>query len=112
MNSISRALLLFSALLAAPVTSTMGQSNPTGNYGGNRSMTATPGTADGMAGSEVKAGDNRADATQGSYAGSTSNARMPGGTGRTVVPGSNSSQASVAAGTVRMRTDTTIGGGK
>ena len=113
MTFISRSLLLSAALLAAPLTGAMAQnSNPAGNYGSNRSATAAPGTADSTASSGMTTGDVHSRGTMQSYSGTAANPRVPGGTGRTVVPGSNSSQARAATGTGNMRTDATTGGSK
>jgi hypothetical protein len=110
MTSISRSLLLSATLLAAPLTGAVAQdSNPTGNYGSNRSVTASPGTADGKTDSKMSTGDVHSRSVVGSYHGSASN---PGGTGRTAVPGSNSSQARAAAGTAATQAGGTGGGGK
>ena len=112
MPSLSHSLLLSAALLAAPLTGAVAQTNPAGNYGSNRSVTAAPRTADNQAKSGMSTGDEHARAAAGNYAGTASDPRTPGGTGRTVVPGSNSSQASAAAGSANTRTDATTGGGK
>ncbi len=113
MISFSRSLLLSAALLAAPLTGAMAQnSNPAGNYGSNRSMTAAPGTADNSAASGMNTGDAQSRGTVSSYSGGASDPRKPGATGRTVVPGSNSSQTSASAGTANTRTNSTTGGGK
>ena len=47
MASISPSAMLVAALLAMPLTSALAQSNnPAGNYGSNRSSTASPVTGD------------------------------------------------------------------
>ena len=109
MTALSRSLLLSAALLSAPLTGAMAEnSNPTGNYGSNRSATAAPRTADSATRSGMNTGDVHSRESMGSYSGSASNPRTPGATGNTVVPGSNSNQASAATGTANARTD---GGG-
>jgi hypothetical protein len=106
-------VLLSAVLFAAPLTGAMAQdSNPTGNYGSNRSMTASPRTADNKTQSGMNTGDAHAGGSMGSYSGSASNPRTPGGTGRSVVPGSNSSQASAAPGAANTQAGGTGGGGK
>ena len=114
MASLSRSLLMSAALLAAPLTGAMAQpNNPAGNYGSNRSMTATPGTADSKTGSGMTTGDVHSRGAMDSYSGAASNPRTAGGTaGRTVVPGTNSNQANAATGTANARTDGTTGGSK
>jgi hypothetical protein len=110
MTSIPRSLLLSAALLAAPLTGALAQTNPAGNYGSNRSVTAAPGTADNRAAPGMSTADEHSSGAAGSYSGKALNPRTPGATGRTVVPGSNSSQASAAAGSSNTRTDATTGG--
>nr|WP_294501251.1 hypothetical protein [uncultured Rhodopila sp.] len=113
MLTISRSLLLSAALLSASLTGAMAQgTNPAGNYGSNRSMTAAPGTADSTTKSGMNTGDVHSRGSMESYSGARSDPRTPGGTGRTVVPGSSSSQASAATGTANARTDGTTGGSK
>jgi hypothetical protein len=107
--------MMSAALFAAPLTGAMAQpNNPAGNYGSNRSMTATPGTADSKTGSGMNTGDVHTRGAMDSNSGAASNPRTPGGTGRTLVPGTNSNQASAATGTANARTDGsgTTGGSK
>lgn len=110
----SRSFLLASTLLIAPVATAMAQqNNPTGNMGSNRSVTAAPGTADSKAASGMSTGDVGTHATGTSnYGGSAMNSTTPGATGKTVVPGSTSSQASSAAGTANQRSGTATGSGE
>jgi hypothetical protein len=110
-------LLLASILVAAPLVAAMAQqNNPTGNLGSNRSSTATPGTADSKAASGMNTGDvGSTGKGTSNYGGSAMSTTAPGATGRTVVPGSTSSQANSASGTAEQKTGTmngTAGGGK
>jgi hypothetical protein len=109
----SRSFLLAAALLAAPVATAMAQqNNPAGNLGSNRSATATPGTADNSAASTMTTGDAGAHGpSANTHGGAATNHNVPGATGHTVVPGSNSSQASSAPSTARERTGSTTSGG-
>lgn len=113
MLSKSRSILLATALLTAPMTVAMAQqNNPTGNMGSNRSITGTAGTAD----SKAASGTNTADvgvnnAPTGNYAGMSGT--KPGSTGKTVVPGTNSSQTSAANATREQQSGASpAGGGK
>jgi hypothetical protein len=111
MKRICNTLLVSAAIAVAPLAAGMAQqNNPAGNYGSNRSETATPGTADSKAASGMNTGDVNSKST---YPGTMSGGTMPGGTGRTVVPGNNSSQANAARGTANTKTGGTGGeGGK
>jgi hypothetical protein len=113
MFSKSHSLLLAAAMLAAPMATAMAQgTNPTGNMGSNRSVTASPGTADSKAVSGMNTGDVGAQSTAGTtYNPTAANPYTPGGTGTTVVPGTMSSQAGSTAGTAQQQTGTTTGGG-
>lgn len=113
MVSKSYSLLLAAALMAAPMAVAMAQQNPTGNMGSNRSAAASPGTADDRAVSGMNTGDvgTRGTGTS-NYSSSAMNSTAPGATGRTVVPGSTSSQASAASGTSDQKTGSTSGGAK
>jgi hypothetical protein len=101
-------VLLATTLMAAPLATALAQpNNPTGNMGSNNSVTASPGTADSKAVSGMNTGDAGSHSTAtGNYSGSAANPTNPGATGRTVVPGSTSSQASSSAGTVEQKTGT------
>jgi hypothetical protein len=112
MFSTSRSLLVASTLLIAPVGAAMAQqNNPSGNMGSNRSATAAPGTADSKAASGMNTGDINARGTGASnYSGSAMNSTTPGATGKTVVPGSTSSQADSSRGTVNQKSG--AGGGE
>jgi hypothetical protein len=114
MFSRSHTLLLAAALMAAPMATAMAQqNNPTGNMGSNRSVTASPGTADSKAASGMTTGDVGSKATGGSnYGGSAMNSTTPGATGRTVVPGTTSSQANSARGTAEQKSGATSPEGK
>lgn len=94
MNLTSRSFLLAAALAAAPLMTAMAQgSNPTGNYTAGQTSPAAPGTA----ASSTASGLNTATAP---YAGS----KTPGSTGRTIVPGNNSSVAGDVHGTAAAKT--------
>jgi hypothetical protein len=113
MTSFPRSLLLAATLLAAPLTvATAQDSNPTGNYGSNRSATSAPGTADSQSASKLRTGDVPSRAGTGGFMGSASKSTTPGGTGRAVVPGNNSTRASASPGTAETRSGGTGGGGK
>jgi len=113
MNKTSRSLILAASLFAIPVVGALAQGSTTNNYGANRSETAAPGTAD----SKAASGLSTADSQSGSAAAPSSSAKSPrvdGATGRTVVPGSNSSVASDRSATGLGKTDqatTGAGGG-
>jgi hypothetical protein len=113
MLSKSRSFLFAATLIATPLAIAMAQqNNPAGNFGSNRSATAPPGTADSAAASTMNTGDNGARrTTTDPYDGTATNRTTPGATGRTVVPGSNSSQDSSAPSTVQERTGATTSGG-
>ena len=114
MLSKSRFLMVAGALMAMPATAALAQqNNPTGNMGSNRSATAAPGTADSKSGSGMHTGDVGS-VTSGSsnYNGTGMNARTPGSTGKTVVPGSTSSEATASSGTAEQKTGTTTANGK
>jgi hypothetical protein len=107
-----RSLLLAAALMAGSMTVAIAQSNPAGNLGSNNSATASPGTAD----SKSMSGMNTADAGSphnpaGNYSGSGINS-APGATGKTVVPGSTSTQASNSKATTDQRQGPQTSGGK
>ena len=110
MSPVSRSVIFVAAILAVPVASTMAQSNPTGNYGANRSATATSTTGD-----KPETGINTADVksphkTHRHRVRTTGGA--PGGTGKTVVPGNRSTVAGDADATAGTKTTGTGGGGK
>jgi hypothetical protein len=113
MFSKSGTILLAAGLIAVPLGIAVAQqNNPTGNLGSNRSITASPGTADNKAASGTNTGDvgSRNTGTS-NYSGSAANTTTPGATGRTIVPGSTSSQASSSAGTAEQKTGATSTGG-
>jgi hypothetical protein len=115
MFSTSRSLLLAATLLIAPVgTALAQQNNPTGNMGSNRSVTASPGTADSKGASGMNTGDTGTHATGTSnYGSSAMNSTAPGATGKTIVPGSTSSQANSSTGTAAQKSGgASDGGGK
>ncbi len=103
-----RFLILATSLVAMPLVGALAQSNPTGNYGTNKTMTAAPGTADNNAASGLSTADANAkppgaSSPAGNYA--------PGSTGRTVVPGSNSSVGADATNSSSAKTSGGVGGG-
>jgi hypothetical protein len=106
----SRSLLLAATLMAAPLATAMAQSDPTGNLGSNRSVTASPGTADNSAASTMSTGDAHGTTTN-TYSGAGMNNTTPGATGRSVVPGTSSSQADASQSTMQEKTGTVTGGG-
>jgi hypothetical protein len=114
MFSKSRSLLLASTLLIAPVATAMAQqNNPTGNMGSNRSVTASPGTADNKPASGMNTGDNSTRTTGTSnYGGAAMNSTTPGATGKTVVPGSTSTQADSSRGTANQKSGGSNSGGE
>jgi hypothetical protein len=108
----SRSLLLAAALMAGSMTVAIAQNNPAANLGSNNSATASPGTAD----SKSMSGMNTADAGSkpnpaGNYSGSAMSTK-PGSTGKTVVPGSTSTQASNSKATTDQRQGPQTTGGK
>jgi hypothetical protein len=110
----SKSILLAATLIAVPMAAAMAQqNNPAGNQGSNRSVTASPGTADSKAASGMSTGDANSRTTGTSnYSGSAMSSTAPGATGKTVVPGSTSSQANSANGTMEQKTGGAGGGQK
>jgi hypothetical protein len=107
-----RSLLLAAGLMTVPFATVMAQSNPTANLGSNRSVTASPGTADSSSASAMTTGDAASRiTTTNTYGGAKMTNATPGATGRSVVPGASSSQASAAPSTIREKTGSTSGGG-
>ena len=107
MFSKSRSLLLAAALVAAPMVTAMAQqNNPTGNQGSNSSATATPTTGNNSPGAGAAARG-----TTGNYGGTSMNSTAPGATGKTVVPGSTSSQAGASGATNEQKAGPHPGGG-
>jgi hypothetical protein len=111
MLSTSRSLLLAAGLMAVPLATAVAQPNPTGNLGSNRSVTATPGTADSHAASGLNTADGGARDTTNTYGGAAKNSTAPGATGRTIVPGTNSSQANSSPSTAEQKSGGMAGGG-
>jgi hypothetical protein len=108
----SRSLLIAAGLIAVPLAAAMAQNAPTTNPGSNRSVTASPGTADNKDASNLTTGDANAHSTMtNTYGGSNMNNATPGATGRTVVPGTTSSQASSAPSTMQEKTGVGTSGG-
>jgi hypothetical protein len=115
MITTSRSIILSAALLVAPVASALAQqNNPTGNYGSNRSATASSTTADTPATPGMRTGDiSSASTPGGSYGGPATSSSKTGATGQTVVPGNNSTVAGDTSGTAKTKTGgATDGNGK
>ncbi|WP_428538142.1 hypothetical protein [Rhodopila sp.] len=109
MLSKSPSLIVAAVLVTAPMLSAMAQqNNPTGNMGSNSSATATPMTKNNSPGA-----GSMAKGTAGENGTKARNRVAPGATGKTVVPGSKSSQASAADATKQQKSGSpTTGGGK
>jgi len=108
----TQTLFLVASMVAAPAIGALAQTDTTNNHGVNRSVTASPGTADSQAASGTHTGDVRPGAspyssTRSVTGSQAANPYKPGATGRTVVPGNNSSVAGVTGAT----RDTQTGGG-
>jgi hypothetical protein len=97
-------------MLAASAIGALAQpANSTGNYGSNRSVTASPGTADNHAASGMHTGDVGSGSpysptlptTRGMTA---TNPNKSGATGKTVVPGDSSSMANTSGATRNAQT--------
>lgn len=110
MTSHSRFLILAASLVAMPLAGALAQSNnPTGNYGSNQSMTASPGTADNKAASGMNTAD--VNATPPRVSSQAKSNYVPGATGRTVVPGSNSTMAGDVPSSTAAKTGATASDG-
>jgi hypothetical protein len=102
-----KGLVLTAAILAVPAAWALAQpTNPSGNQGSNRSVTATPGTSDSSTMSPMHTGDV---GSSGSHAMpppsmAATDPNKPGATGQTVVPGDNSTVAGTASATRTMQT--------
>src|SRR6185437_981387 len=101
---VSQVLFFAASMLAAPTIGALAQSNnPAGNYGSNRSVTASPGTADNQAASGMHTGDVGSGSTYSpthpATRGMAANPNKEGATGNTVVPGNNSTAANTAGAT-------------
>jgi len=108
MTSTLRTVMLAATILAAPFAAFAQSNNPAGNMGSNSSVTATPPTANSTA-AGMNTGDVKATAkTPGAMERSPS---VPGATGNTVVPGSNSTVAGDHAGTANAKTGQSGGTG-
>lgn len=103
MSSIMRTAMLSAAILMTPLAAFAQTDNPMAHAGSNSSVTATSTTANPhAAATKVK-----------SPMAMAKNPTVPGATGRTVVPGSNSTVAGDRAGTIETKTGQTgMGGGK
>ncbi len=110
MASISPSALLVAALLAMPLANAMAQSNPTGNYGSNRSATAGPVTGDQPA-AGLNTGDVSSSRKKPTHKVRSTRATA-GTTGKTVVPGNHSTVAGDADATARAQSGGTGGGAK
>jgi hypothetical protein len=111
MTSTLRNAMLAATIFATPFAAFAQSNNPTGNMGSNSSVTATPPTANSPA-AAMNTGDVKATAkTPTAMERSPS---VPGATGRTVVPGSNSTVAGDHSGTAESKTGQAggTGGGK
>ncbi len=95
-------LILTASLTAVPAAGVLAQSNPTGNLGSNKSITAAPGTADDNAISGLNSGDANAKRPHPTQA--ARDRKMPGSTGSTVVPGNSSTVSGNQAATVEQKT--------
>lgn len=106
----ARSVLLAASLVTIPVIGALAQNtNPAGNYGSNKSITASPGTAD----SKTASGMNTADtnAPRSAVPPAATNNYAPGATGRTIVPGSNNTVAGATSGSETQKTGVVTGGG-
>jgi hypothetical protein len=106
MTSMLRNSILSAAILAAPLAA-FAQSNPTGNLGSNNSATATKPTADARS-SPLHAAD--ANAAKRPPNAAAQNPHVPGATGQTVVPGTNSTVAGDRAATATSKTNPAMNG--
>jgi hypothetical protein len=114
MTSKLRMSLMAVALLATPMLAIAQSNNPTGNMGSNRSDTAAGTNADkmqkpGMGTADVQSGPNAS-----KPAAMAKDGTAPGATGKTVVPGSNSTVSGDKTGIAVAKTGQTSasGGGK
>jgi hypothetical protein len=113
MTSKLRMSLMTVAFLATPMLAIAQGNNPTGNMGSNRSDTSAGTNVDktqtpGMGTADVRPGVN---APKSSAAAKDN--MVPGATGKTVVPGSNSTVAGDQSGTSAVKTgQTNAGSGK
>jgi hypothetical protein len=98
----ARLLVLAVSLVAIPLVGALAQNNPTGNLGSNKSVTASPGTADNKAASGIDTGDVNAKHTRPKRV--ARNSSTPGGTGKTVVHGDKSTVKGDTAGTAEQKT--------
>jgi hypothetical protein len=110
----TQTLFLAASMLAAHALGALAQPiDSTGNQGTNRSVTASPGTADSQAASGMRTGDvnpgsSPYSSTRPMTRGQAANPHQPGATGQTIVPGDSSSAADTAGAT---RNTQTGGGG-
>jgi hypothetical protein len=102
MTSTIRTSLLVAAIFAAPLAAFAQSNNPMGNLGSNGSTTATPPTANSPS-SGMHTGD--ANAMPKPATGAAQNPHVPGATGQTVVPGTNSTVAGDRSATVNSKTN-------
>jgi hypothetical protein len=100
MSKMLRATALSISVLALPAFA-FAQSNPQGNLGSNNSVTATPRTANSPA-STLHSGD--ATALPPAINPAAQNPNVPGATGRTVVPGTNSTVSGDRPATANSKT--------
>jgi hypothetical protein len=110
-------LFLAASMLAAPALGALAQPiDSTANQGTNRSITASPGTADSQAASGMHTGDvspgtSPYSSTRPATGGMVANPNQPGATGHTVVPGDSSSMADTAGATRNTQTGGGTGSG-
>jgi len=106
---VSQTLFFAASMLAAPAMGALAQSaNPAGNYGSNRSVTASPGTADSQSASGMHTGDvgsgSTYSPTRPMTRGMAANPNKPGATGQAVVPGNNSTASDTYGATRNTQT--------
>ena len=106
MTPMLRTSILTAAIFAAPLAA-FAQSNPAGNLGSNSSPTATAPTAN-APGVPMHAADATAATRPPSAA--AQNPHVPGATGQTVIPGSNSTVAGDRAATATSKTNPAMNG--
>jgi hypothetical protein len=99
----TRFLLVAATLVAGPMAGALAQSNPAGNLGSNKSVTAAPNTVDQAGPGKLHSAESNVVPAPPSPG--ATDRRVPGATGRTVVPGTNSS----VAGDGRSTADTKAG---
>jgi hypothetical protein len=104
MNSKLRMLLMAIALLATPMLAFAQSNNPTGNMGSDRSNTSAGTNVDKTQKSGMGTGDVRSGVNAPRPSVAAKDNAVPGATGKTVVPGSNSTVSGDQAGTSAAKT--------